>query len=299
MGHPLTTATSKDQFKGAATRPAERTGHVPSGVCWCRMTKKIASVGFCFACAVFSSAGASVQQPAEKLTLERLTTAAKHYFRDSAEFPLLQKTTFSVVEANGRARKMQTVSAEYVFRGYNRGTKKGTGHIHGEVSIWAGMNGAKAFKASTSSAVWAIDAGEKLYAEPGELVFEANETSSADRMRTATLTPATPCPTVTMKDHAGWYVPDHRCGLGEFQVHDDMSFQKYTFDLSGLPAPVEIDPFGPCILQRYHVEVEFQSVEVPGEKEPFLVPKLVTATLETNKGKTVIASVYEPKARAK
>jgi len=50
---------------------------------------------------------------------------------------------------------------------------------------------------------------------------------------------------------------------------------------------------------RYHAEVEFQSVEVPGEKEPFLAPKLVTATLETNKGKIVIASVYEPKARTK
>jgi hypothetical protein len=75
--------------------------------------------------------------------------------------------------------------------------------------------------------------------------------------------------------------------------------QKYTFDLSGLPAPLIIDAFGPCILQRYHAEVEFQKVEVPGEKEPFLVPKLVTAAIETNKGKILIASAYEPKTRAR
>jgi hypothetical protein len=263
------------------------------------MKKKIVSMGFVFACAIFSSAGAFVQQPSEKLTLDQLTTAAQHYFRDSAEFPLLQKTTFAVVEANGHARKIQSVSAEYIFAGYNRGTKTAHGRVHGDVSMWQGMNGAKAFKAATSSVVWAMDAGQKLFAEPGELMFEAGETSTAGGVRTAKFTPAKPCPTVTMKDHGLWYVPDKRCGLTEFQLHDDLSFQKYTFDLSGLPAPVDLDAFGACILQRYHAEVEFQSVEVAGEKEPFLVPKLVTATLETNKGKIVIASVYEAKARVK
>jgi hypothetical protein len=263
------------------------------------MNKKIVSVGFVFACAIFSSAGVSAQQPADKLTLEQLTTAAQHYFRDSAEFPLLQKTTFSVVEANGHARKVQSVSAEYIFRGYNKGTKKAGARIHGDVSAWQGMTGAKTFKASTSSVIWAMDAGQKLFADPGMLLFEAGETSGAAGAQTAKMTPAKPCPTVTMKDHGAWYVPDQRCGPSEFQVGGDLSFQKYTFDLSGLPVPVDIDAFGPCILQRYHAEVEFQSVEVPGEKEPFLVPKQVTATLETNKGKIVIASVYEPKARAK
>ena len=268
------------------------------------MRNKIVGLGFVFACAIFSAAGAFVQhaiaqQPPEKLTLEQLTVAAQHYFRDSAEFPLLQKTTFSVVESNGHARKVQNVSAEYIFAGYNRGTKAATGRIHGDVSIWQGMNGAKTFKAATSSVMWAMDAGQKLFADPGELVFEAGETNKADGGRTARFTPAVPCPTVTMMHHGEWYLPDKRCGLSEFQLHDDLSFQKYTMDLSGLPAPVEIDPFGACILQRYRAEVEFQSVEVPGEKEPFLVPKTVTATLETNKGKIVIASVYEPKARAK
>jgi len=263
------------------------------------MNKKIVRVGFVFVCAVFASADTSAQQPADKLTLEQLTMAAKHYFRDSAEFPLLQKTTFAVVEANGRARKVQNVSAEYVFRGYNKATKKAGGRIHGEVSMWQGMTGAKAFKASTSSVIWAMDAGQKLFADPGELTFQAGEIGAADGMRTAKMISAKPCPAVTMKDRAEWYVPDQRCGLSEFQVGGDLSFQKYTFDLSGLPAPVNLDAFGPCILQRYHSEVEFQSVEVPGEKEPFLVPKQVTATLETNKGTVVITSVFEPKTRTK
>jgi len=263
-----------------------------------RMKKEIVSLGLCFACAIFSSVGVSVQQPGEKLTLEQLTTAAQHYFRDNAEFPLLQKTTFAVVEANGHARKVRSISAEYIFAGYNRGTKTASGRIHGNVSIWQGMNGTKTFKAATSSVMWSMDAGQKLFAEPGELVFEAGETGKADGVRTAKFIPAKPCPTVTMKDHGVWYMPEHRCGLSEFQVGGDLSFQKYTFDLSGLPAPIDIDAFGACILQRYHAEVEFQSVEVAGEKEPFLVPRLVTATIETNKGKIVIASVYEAKARA-
>jgi hypothetical protein len=262
------------------------------------MNKKIVGFTFFFACAIFSGAEIFAQQPAEKLTLDQLTTAAKHYFRDSAEFPLLQKTTFAVVDANGRARKVQTVSAEYVFRGYNKGTNRASGRIHGDVSMWQGMTGAKTFKASTSSVVWAMDAGQKLFADPGELTFEANETGGTDGLRTAKMTPAKPCPIVTMKDHGAWYAPDHRCGLSEFQVGSDLSFQKYTMELSGLPAPVNLEAFGPCILQRYHAEVDFQRVEVPGEKEPFLVPKQVTATIETNKGTVVITSMFEPKARA-
>ena len=269
------------------------------------MNKRITFLGILLAALIFlnpwgfARTSAQTEKSAGALTLDQLTTAAKHYFRDSAEFPLLQKTTVSVVEANGRARKVQTVSAEYIFAGYNQGTKAASGRTHGDVSMWQGMTGAKAFKAATSSAVWTMDAGLRLFADPSEVAFEAGETSNADGVRTAKFIPAKPCPTVTMKVHGEWYVPDKRCGVGEFQVGGEMSFQKYTFDLSGLPAPVNVDAFGACILQRYHAEVEFQSVSVQGQKEPFLVPKRVTATLETNKGNIVITSMYEPNPAAR
>jgi hypothetical protein len=37
---------------------------------------------------------------------------------------------------------------------------------------------------------------------------------------------------------------------------------------------------------------------LPEDKEPFLVPKRVTATLETDKGTIVITSIYEAKPQA-
>lgn len=269
------------------------------------MNKKIACLGMLFAGLLFLNAWsfARTKSQAEKqagnLTLDQLTTAAKRYFRDTAEFPLLQKTTFAVVDASGRARKVQTVSGEYVFRGYNRGTKTASARVHGEVSMWAGMTGAKAFKASMSSAVWTIVAGHQLFADPGELIFEGGETGAANGILTARLKPAIPCPVVTMKDHGEWYVPDHKCGPSEFHLNNDPSFQKFIIDVDGLPASVTLDAFGPCTLQRYHAEVEFQSVMMQGQKEPFLVPKLVTATLETNKGKIIITSTYEPNSAAR
>jgi hypothetical protein len=269
------------------------------------MNKKIVCLGILLARLIFLNSSSFIgtnpqsEKPAGTLTLDQLTTAAKHYFRDTAEFPLLQKTTFAVVDASGRARKVQNVSAEYVFRGYNRGTKTAGARIHGEVSMWAGMTGAKTFKASTNSAVWTIVAGEELFADPGEFIFQAGETGKPNGILTASLKPAQPCPAVTMNDHAAWYVPDHRCGSGEFLLNSDLSFQKFTMDVAGLPASVELDPFGQCTLQRYHAEVEFQSVAVQGQKEPFLVPKLVTATIETNKGKIIITSVYEPSLAAR
>jgi hypothetical protein len=91
------------------------------------------------------------------------------------------------------------------------------------------------------------------------------------------------------------YLPDDLCGASAFQLHDDLIFRKFAFDVLGLPAPVKLDPFGQCNLQRYHAEVEFQQVTLPGGQVPFLIPKQVTATMETDKGKIVITSVYEPK----
>jgi hypothetical protein len=54
----------------------------------------------------------------DKLTLEQLQKSAKIYFRDTAEFPLIQHTTFSVWNPAGRVRQTKMISIDYVFQGY-------------------------------------------------------------------------------------------------------------------------------------------------------------------------------------
>ncbi|HEV3038488.1 MAG TPA: hypothetical protein VHA33_11995 [Candidatus Angelobacter sp.] len=92
------------------------------------------------------------------------------------------------------------------------------------------------------------------------------------------------------------YFPDEPCGTSEYQLQDNLSFQKFVFDAPGLPASIRIDPFGKSVLRSYRVEIAFQKVMLAADKEPFLVPRQVTAKLETNKGSVEITSTYEAKS---
>jgi hypothetical protein len=258
------------------------------------MQKRILSTGILLVCCLSVGAAGFVQS-AEKLTIDQLTQAAKRYFRDTVEMPLLQKMTFTATDPKGKVRKSEHVTANYVFKGYNPQKQTASAQLHGEVSMWAAMRGAKMFKAAFNSGLWTMFAGELIYSDASIYSFEAGEPRAGDGMVIARLTHVQPCATVTMIKNANWYGPDKICGTSEFQLLQDLSLQKFSYEISGLPAPVKMEPFGQCMLRRYHAEVEFQKVMLPGDKEPFLVPKQVTATLETDKGTIVIFSVYEPK----
>jgi len=269
------------------------------------------SVGFVLACAIFCGGGAFVravshaqttsqaEQATSTLTMEQLTTAAKHFFRDTAEFPLLQTMTMAVTDPAGRVIKTTNLSVDYVFRGFSPRTNSTYGQVRGNISIWQAMGGAKVLKLALNSDIWTMVAGQELIADSGQYVLVANNDHTRAGLITAKLTRVEPCPMATMKNRAETFAPDVPCGASEFELKEDLSFQKFSFEVAGLPAPVKVSPFGQCTLQKYHAEIEFQSVMVAGEKDPFIVPKIVTASLETSKGKILIVSEYEAKARVK
>ena len=145
------------------------------------------------------------------------------------------------------------------------------------------------------SDMWITVPGMVLGMDRDLYELEVNEAGSGTDLLTAKLIPAKPCPPFTMKDQPVPYFPDGICGTVEFQLHHDLSFQKFAFEAPGLPIPTKLDSVGQCTLQRYQMEIEFQKVTLPGDTEPFLIPKQVTTTLETNKGNIVIASAYEPR----
>ena len=233
--------------------------------------------------------------PEATLTLDQLVGAAKRYFRDTAEFPLQQKMTFVVSDTKGRVRQTKSQLTEYVFQGYKSREKTASFNLHGKVSFWQAMRGSNILKIAASSALWTMIPGGVLNAEQGEYTFAAKSIDpAADRM-SAQFIPNKPCPALTMTDKASFYLPDEVCGTSGFEVYRDLKFQKFVFEVGGLPAPVKINPFGQCTLQRYYAEVEFQSVMLPGDKEPFLIPRQSVTRLETDKGTIVMTSVFEPK----
>lgn len=231
------------------------------------------------------------------LTMDALVSAARYYFRDSAELPMLQMTTFSITNASGRARKPQMQTMEYVFHGYSKKNNSGNVSMHGHESMWAAFRGSKAMKASINSSFTAIMPGILLYSDTSKFNFETSQTVEAGATQTARVVPKEPCPAFVMKQNKEEYLPDGLCGESSFQLDQEWRLGKFTFTAANLPAEMDIIPFGKCTLNSYHSEVEFQSAALTGDKDPFLVPKLVVTTLQTSKGTVVISSRYEPRPR--
>lgn len=259
-----------------------------------RCDDRIMKRTICLSCIFLLSASAWAQSsdgPVLPLTREDLVKSAKIYFRDTTELPMTQNTTFTVTDASGHAREVKHQATNYLFNGYNKNRKTASGKLGGKESFWAMLGGSKMIKASINSVFWSMMPGVWIYAEPAEYTFEAQD--QRDGMVSAKLTPVKPCSPLTMQKNPDIYLPDEVCGLGLFELHDDLSLQKFVFDASGLPVVLKMASLGKGTLQRYHAEIEFQRVMLPGDKEPFLVPKQVTATLETNKGNIVISSMYE------
>ena len=204
---------------------------------------------------------------------------------------MMQYMTFTVTDGSGHVREVKHQATDYVFNGYNAGKKTASGRVRGNESFWAMLRGSKMIKASLNSVFWTMMPGVWIYADPAEYAFEAQDSRNGTIL--AKLTPLKLCPPLTMEKKAELYFPDDLCGPGEFELHEDLSFEKFVFNVPGLPVPIKIAPLGKSTLKRYHAEVEFQKIILPGDKDPLLVPKQVTATLETDKGKIVISSAYE------
>lgn len=233
----------------------------------------------------------------EKLTLDDLVTAAKKYFRDTAEFPMIQTTTFSVVTSSGRNSKPKTISRDYLFRGYSRDRQTANARITGgSESMWDVLRGSKLGKASANSAIWTMIPGLWLYSDPGAYTLNFVPAADGSELLQAKMSPVHACPLLSMShQNSQWYFPDNACGESEFQLDKDLRFKQFAFQALGLPAQVDLAPFGRCNLEHYHAELEFQEVTLPQDKAPFLVPKRVTATIETDKGTVVISSMYGPR----
>jgi hypothetical protein len=87
--------------------------------------------------------------------------------------------------------------------------------------------------------------------------------------------------------------PESYCGPSRFGLQkDDLSLQNFSFEAAGLPLQAEVKPFGRCEILRYHSEVEFQKVMLPDDPKPFLVPKHVEVTVDTNKGKLIMTTDF-------
>jgi hypothetical protein len=233
---------------------------------------------------IFAGYPAPQTAPApEGLTLAKLESAIKTYFRDSAEFPLHMETALVATDASGRVRQRKTGKADYDFHGYNPRSRNAAGHLYGSSST---MGAARNVMLATMLpfTVFDVDAAEHS-------PLKVSDSDAAGRLLTATIPQLPEC--AEFQWSAKHSAPGLICGASEFQLQkDDLELQRFSFDAGGLPVSADVKPFGRCQLRRYHIEEEFQKTFLAGDPKPFLVPKRVEVTIDTDKGTVVESSLF-------
>src|ERR1041385_6731552 len=142
------------------------------------------------------------------LTLDDLVRAAKKYFRDTTELPMIQTTTFSVINSSGRSSKPKPISRNYLFRGYSRERQAANARITGgSESVWEVLRGSKLGKASANSAIWTMLPGLWLYSDPGAYTLTFVPAATGSELLQAKMAPVNPCPVFTMshKNSQGYF----------------------------------------------------------------------------------------------
>jgi hypothetical protein len=226
------------------------------------------------------------------LTLAQLATAARAYLRDSAEFPLKMQLSMVAKDSSGRTIKSDHAAGTYDFHGYNPSSENASGNarlisglFHSAKSlIPTFMNG---FLASVlPSSILSKKDADNYSLEPAE-----NSPSSQlviARVRNLQ------CAEFKWSNQKTF--PENFCGASQFALQkDDLSLQHFSFEAGGLPLRTEVKPFGRCEVLHYRAEVEFQKVKLPDDPKPFVVPKHVEVTVETDKGKLIMISDFAPR----
>jgi hypothetical protein len=171
---------------------------------------------------IFAGYPAPQTAPApEGLTLAKLESAIKTYFRDSAEFPLHMETALVATDASGRVRQRKTGKADYDFHGYNPRSRNAAGHLYGSSST---MGAARNVMLATMLpfTVFDVDAAEHS-------PLKVSDSDAAGRLLTATIPQLPEC--AEFQWSAKHSAPGLICGASEFQLQkDDLELQRFSFD---------------------------------------------------------------------
>jgi hypothetical protein len=250
---------------------------------------------------------ASGQQSASTdISFERVTRASKESLRDSAELPMRIAVDFSATDQTGRVRKHRKGRFDYDFHGFNPRSGSATMNLRGLGLTRSGYKEATTTAiVATMAAVLVAPGAERRFTmkvidPPRPDIFAAEfvpeeESFGTVQVKSLNMEKADPgekCQT------SGWmrkaYLFSSICP-GRLQVQmekDDLSIKAFAFDVAGLPLPVKVDYLDEANITGYHVDTDFQKVTLPGDPKPFVVPRHVTVTVITDKGKLLMSGEF-------
>lgn len=225
-------------------------------------------------------------------TRDEITALSRSFLRDSAELPMDVTVATVVKDAKGKTIRDAHSTVRFLFRGYN--SQAGRFSFRAE----AGMMSRRIMYDSMGGSFAVIGALTMLAPHPeglSDVAVEGGQGAELFILRTA----QTECPEFAM---SGKLYPDKRCAKAEFRVRQDaeraLSIERFDFDVLNLPAKGKAPYLGEGNVRRYHAEGELQQVTLPDDKRPFLIPKRVVTTIESDKGVIVVTNNYKLGSRS-
>ena len=193
-----------------------------------------------------------------------------------------------VKNAKGKTIRDAHSNVRFLFRGYN--AQSGRFSFRAQ----AGMMSLRIMHDSVGGNFALIDAFALLAPHPDGLTDVAVEGGQGGEpfiLRTA----QTDCREFVM---TGKHLfPDKRCSKAEFRVRQDAAgalfIERVDFDILNLPAKGRLPYLGEGNVRRFHANGELQQVILPDDPRPFLIPKRVITTVESEKGTIVVTNDYK------
>jgi hypothetical protein len=218
----------------------------------------------------------------------QITALSKTFLRDSAELPMDVLVKTVVTDATGKKKRDAQSKVQFVFRGYNAATEKYS------FRSTAGFMSMRILHDSLAGNFAAINAFSRLTPHDSNSADLTIEPAGPDGSFIVRSKPAADCHGFTMS--AKFLYGENYCYATVFRVARDaagkLAIQGFAVDIEQFPAPGKVRYLGDVQVRKIHSDGEVQAARMGDDPRPFLIPKRVTTTIETDKGAIVVTNDY-------
>jgi hypothetical protein len=223
-----------------------------------------------------------------ELTSEQVVALARTFFRDTGELPMNVRVTKVVTDAGGKLKRRSESTVRVVYRGYNN---------HRFNSGWFNTG---SLRDSMSGDLALGVAMLVLAPKNGDPVkFKIVPPSAAGQPYQVVLELTGACPPLQFARNS--LLPVTRfCASCRYSLAgappSGLVFENFRLDVANLPAPAKLADLGDVEIRGVRVEGDFQKAFLPGDAQPYLLPRQVVISMDTSKGSIQVTNQYSPRA---
>jgi hypothetical protein len=220
---------------------------------------------------------------------EQATAVFRMFLRDSAELPMDVAVTTVVTDPHGREKRRTRATVHLLFKGYSQQAERFSLTSRSGMFHLRELHDSIAGDFSIFKAFSMVAPGKD-----GQAKWDVAEEAEGLLVRFV----QADCKPF---DLAGELFPRNDCSAVEFHLGRDPSgalkVERFTLDSLHLPVPGTLRYLGAVQVRKYHVEGDVQNGYLPNDPRPFLVPKRVVTTIETEKGRIVLTNDHTMAAK--